>query len=135
MLEYNCQQNYYFEQHKLSNGQFCRIEFIEIKQGEYGVVFAVADKKRNLRGYMEETSENTLTLKSTGRCGLEPFIWCKDKMLEAETEISGLRKLFVLGEDSRRFRIYEKALKRYGYRKENTHLGFVMVKHFGRINK
>ena len=88
---------------------------------EYHVAFAVADKKKTLNAWFNSTSEDTITLKMTGRCGLEALYWCRDKLLEFEREVYPHRsidtKIVVTAEDSKRFRMYERALARYGYRK------------------
>lgn len=57
----------------------------------------------------------------TGRCGIEALVWCKNMLLEFEKEVPMEKnkdtKICVEGADSKRFRMYEKALSRYGYRK------------------
>ena len=69
----------------------------------------------------------------TGRCGIEALLWCRDKLLEFEREVriedSMDTKICVGGADSKRFRMYERALSRYGYRKVKTNWGeWLMVK-------
>lgn len=44
-------------------------------------------------------------------------------------------KIVVQGEDSRRFRLYERALSRYGYRKVKFQDGWEMVKFIKRKSK
>lgn len=118
----------FWQRHTLSNGQVCMIGFVrDFSDGgteEYNVVFAVADKKKQLRAFFEGSKENTITLKSTGKCGVEALYWAKDKILEFEEEIIGYNygkgdnvAIIVTGEEKRRFRLYEKALSRYGYKK------------------
>ncbi len=127
-FEYNRTDSMYWRRHKLSNGQFCMIGF---QQGlsdcgdmeDYNVVFAVADKKKQLRGFFNSSKENNITLKSTGKCGVEALFWARDMILEFEMQIQAFKKnnatisIMVAGEDARRFRLYERALSKYGYKK------------------
>lgn len=117
-----------WQRHKLSNGQFCMIGFERNINDcgdveDYNVVFAVADKKKQLKGFFECSKDNTITLESTGKCGIEALIWAKDKILEFEEEMKGYEgdnitiSIMVAGEDNHRFRLYERGLKRYGYKK------------------
>lgn len=125
----------YYKRHKLSNGQFCQIAFYRwngSRSTEYHVAFAVADKKKNLNGWFNQTKDDNLTLRATGRCGVEALFWARDMLLKFERYIF-LRetedtKIVVQGEDSRRFRLYERALSRYGYRKVKFQDGWEMVK-------
>lgn len=114
----------YFARHRLSNGQFCMVGFFQHETGRaiaYYVAFAVADKKKALSGWFNGSSDDSITLKMTGRCGVEALYWCRDKLLEFENHVRRPKnkdvKIVVGGEDSKRFRMYERALKRYGYRK------------------
>lgn len=127
-FELDHENDMFWQRHKLSNGQFCMIGFQRDLSEcgdveEYNVVFAVADKKKQLRGFFENSKENTITLKSTGKCGIEALKWARDKILEFEEEMRGYEgdnvtiSVMVSGEDARRFRLYERGLKRYGYRK------------------
>ena len=50
----------YYKRHKLSNGQFCQIGFYRwngSRSIEYHVAFAVADKKKNLNGWFNQTKD------------------------------------------------------------------------------
>ena len=81
---------------------------------------------------VNQTKDDNLTLRATGRCGVEALFWARDMLLEFEKYIF-LRetedtKIVVQGEDSRRFRLYERALSRYGYRKVKFQDGWEMVK-------
>lgn len=114
----------YFSRHRLSNGQFCMIGFYRHKAPraiEYHVAFAVADKKKILNAWFNGTAGDTITLRMTGRCGLEALYWCRNKLLEFECEVHQHKsvdtKIVVAAEDSKRFRIYKRALARYGYQK------------------
>lgn len=87
----------------------------------YYVAFAVADKKKNLNGWFHNSKDNNIEYKMTGRCGAEALFWCRDRLLDFEQLIYREKhkdtKIIVQGTDSKRFRMYEKALSRYGYKK------------------
>ena len=128
----------YYARHRLSNGQFCMVAFYRFQTGrstEYHVAFAVADKKKTLNAWFDGTKGNNIELKMTGRCGVEALFWCRDKILEFEREVHREQnkdtKICVSGEDSKRFRLYERALTRYGYQKVRTTYGWFMVKFLG----
>lgn len=129
----------FFMRHRLSNGQFCIIAFYRWmcrRSIGYSVAFAVADKKKNLNGWLNQTKDDNITLKMTGRCGVEALYWCRDRLLEFEKEIMldkvADTKIVVGAEDSKRFRLYSKALARYGYKKVMTPDGWTMQKSLGR---
>ena len=141
MMTWNSENECYYERHRLSNGQYCMVAFYRFYRSrsvEYHVVFAVADKKKALNGYFDQTKDNSISLKYTGRCGAEALIWCRDKLLEFENEVflsdTFETKIVVYGEDHRRFRFYERALTRYGYEKKLTDDGWAMVKKVLRNN-
>lgn len=125
----------YYSRHKLSNGQYCMIGLFQFRMKRslcYYVAFAVADKKKNLNGWFNGDSNNNIELKMTGRCGIEALLWCRDKLLEFEDFVPLIKhedtKIVVVGSDSRRFRMYEKALARYGYKKVFMEGEWSMVK-------
>lgn len=125
----------YYRRHKLSNGQYCMIGFQRWQtdfQTIYYVVFCVADKKKHLNGYLNQTKDDRITLKSTGRCGLEALVWAYKMMREFEERVcvaplSPVR-LAVIGEDRRRSHMYERALSRRGWHKEFLYGMWTMVK-------
>lgn len=128
IFEYDDIHEMYWCRHKLSNGQFCMIGFEyfpdEIKNyEEYNVVFAVADKKKQLREFFKGSTKDNITLKRTGKCGLEALLWAKDMILEFEEELRGFAgynitiAIVLSGEDKHRFRIYERGLHKHGYKK------------------
>lgn len=106
---------------------------------EYHVAFAVANKKKTLNAWFNGTSGDTITLKMTGRCGLEALYWCRDKLLEFEYEVYQHRsvdtKIVVTAEDSKRFRMYERALARYSYQKVKYGNKFEIIKFLPRERK
>ena len=132
MLTYDFRNRTYWCRHKLSNGQYCMIAFEEFsdtinryKGSNFNVAFVVADKKKQIRAWFDGTKDNTISLKSTGRCGVEALFWARDRILEFE-EMAAAGEIipcshgvtiWVSGEDSRRFHMYERALSRYGYSK------------------
>lgn len=137
---YDHENGMFYARHKLSNGQYCMIAFIEYERSrgaEYYVVFAVANKKKNLTGYFDENKNNNLTLKMTGTCGVEALFWAKRMLLQFERDVLPRRmgeneqaKIVVIGEDARRFQFYEKALPRLGYYKSCVDGSMAMIKTF-----
>lgn len=99
---------------------------------EYYVAFAVADKKKHLNGWFNQTKDDRLSCKCTGRCGIEALVWARDMLLDFENWIyinkNEDTKIVVEGADSRRFRLYQKALSKYGYNKVKTPTTWAMVK-------
>ena len=119
----------YYARHKLSNGQYCMIglmEYYNNRTTDYWVVFAVANKKKNLNGYFDETKDNNITLKMTGTCGVEALFWAKKMLIESGEK----SKIIVTGEDARRFHLYERALPRLGYYKSCVDGQMAMIKTF-----
>lgn len=138
-FKWDAENQGYFARHRLSNGQFCMIGFYQYytqRAIEYGVAFAVADKKKALNAWFNGTSKDTISLKMTGRCGVEALLWCRDKILEFENEIQRSKcrdtKITISATDSKRFRMYEKALTKYGYKKAFMHGTWLMVKSLGK---
>ena len=121
---WNKESEGFYSRHKLSNGQYCMVDFFRFHTKRatcYYVAFAVADKRKNLNGWFENNKNNNIEYKMTGRCGVEALLWCRDRLLEFEefvpTDKVEDTKIVVCATDSKRFRMYEKALSRYGYRK------------------
>ena len=144
LFTYDSQNWVYYARHKLSNGQYCMIAFVEYRYGysrtlEYYVIFAVADKKKNLNGYFNGDKNNNLTLKMTGTCGAEALCWARDMLHEFEKIVAEKAKrgrddevkICVMGEDGRRFRCYAKYLQRHGYRITSTQWGLGLIRSFG----
>ena len=126
----------WYEYKDLKNGQVCGIGFEKCDEDNrilWNVCFAIGNSKKQVRGYITGKDTYNLTLQSTGRCGLDGLIWAKDKILEFETLIVPNKlkknKIIIGGENSKRFHVYEKGLKRFGYIKENVYpFGWYMVK-------
>ena len=132
---WDAQTQAYHVRHKLSNGQYCQVAFYRNISGRtitYYVSFAVADKKKNLNGWFNETGDNTLTMKFTGRCGCEALLWCRDRILDFSQWVgkdqSYTTKISVFADDGRRFHLYERGLSRYGFQKVRTFFGWAMEK-------
>lgn len=133
---WNREAQAYFARHKLQNGQFCQIAFYKVyyrnRAVEYHVAFAVADKKKQLNAWFNSSEGNNIELKMTGRCGAAALIWARNMLLEFEKEVYLDKnidtKIVVMGEDARRFRLYERTLSRYGYIKTKVEDGWAMVK-------
>lgn len=132
---WNSESEGYYRRHRLSNGQFCQIAFYRYEYSrstEYYVAFAVADKKKHLNGWFDQTKYDRISGKCTGRCGIEALAWARDMLLEFEDWVyidkNEDTKIVVEGADSRRFRMYEKALSKYGYKKIREPAGWAMVK-------
>lgn len=102
----------------------------------YYVVFCVADKKKHLNGYLNASKENRITLKITGHCGIEALVWCYKMLKEFEEGVYVPRshrvRLAVMGDDKRRFHMYERALSRRGWHKEFLYGQWTMVKEVSR---
>jgi len=143
LFTYDDENLAYYARHKLSNGQYCMIAFVEYYYGysrtlEYFVIFAVANKKKNLNGYFNGDKNNNLTLKMTGTCGTEALYWARnmihefEKTVKEKTENSKYDevKICVMGEDGRRFRCYAKYLQKHGYRITSTQWGLSLIKSF-----
>lgn len=124
VFKWDRESNGWYARHKLSNGQYCMIGLYRFHMNRatcYSVAFAVADKKKNLSGWFESNKNNTIEQKMTGRCGIEALLWCRDRLLDFERFVSIEKnmdtKIIVQGSDSKRFRLYEKVLSKYGYKK------------------
>lgn len=117
MFKYNHEQQFYFVRHKFPSGMTAEMGFIpggdEVTY--YAEVFLVIYHKR------KQQSQNYL--KSTGKDGLETYVWAKNCLVELELEVVRLAKwegcdravVEVLWEDSRRRRVYTKVLSKMGY--------------------
>ncbi len=133
------ESNGWYARHRLSNGQYCMIAFFQCYTSRaiyYYVAFAVADKKKSLNGWFSENKNNNIECRMTGRCGVEALFWCRDRILEFEKFVHRDKtyntKIVVQGADAKRFRLYEKGLSRYGYKKSFMGGGWSMVKSLGR---
>lgn len=117
---------FYYKYGKLSNDQSCMICFIKYQRHkksskvasiDYFVSFAIANKKKHLLNYMFSKEGYSICLKETGNAGFEGLIWAYKQIKEFEDVPYAPFNIIVMGEDTRRFRIYEHFLKREGYKK------------------
>lgn len=138
IFTWNRESEGWYARHKLSNGQYCMVGFFRFHTSRatcYYVAFAVADKKKNLNGWFSNDSNNNIECKMTGRCGAEALLWCRDRLLDFERLVGRDKsediKIIVQGADSKRFRMYERALSRYGYKKAFMDGGWSMIKTLG----
>lgn len=151
---YDRKNDIFFVPHTLSNGQHCMIGFTHEgddfkRRSDFYVCFGIANKRKSVKGFFYGTKDNDITLKSTGRSGIEALKWARDRILEFEEVLSyecerdacwlgDAVTIRVAGEDSRRFRMYERALSKYGYRKvkgEKDDYPWYMVKTIRRERK
>lgn len=114
--EYKC--DVYFKRTKLSNGQLAEILFEETyrvnKFIDYNVVFVIGSKRKNLNCSKMDSC-------STGKVGLEGLIWAKKQIIEFEKFIlksNHKEKVYisVLWSDNRRRKVYERGLKKLGFK-------------------
>ena len=126
MFHYDREYCYYYEYHKLSNGQtacFALPEWKYPRHTDLYVCFGIANKKKQLRKWLIEDGYGDLDLNITGTCGTEGLIWAYKKIEEAIDYFrgNGVRyyNIIVLASDHRRFTVYEHFLKRLGFRKQN----------------
>lgn len=114
---------FYSERKKLKNGQMCEIKIYEKvckNQVLYPIVFAIADKKKQLKAYLDGTNGGEkICLHCTGK-SLEGLIWAKNQILNFKPQKAG--KIFITGEDKRRYQVYKRVLLKYGFKEE--HLDF-----------
>jgi len=121
---------FYSDRLKLKNGQICAIRIFEVINKDkilYCVVFAIANKRKNLFAYLDgKKGGEKLCLHSTGK-SLEGLIWAKNQILNFKPPKQG--KLIIKGEDSRRYHTYKKVLLKYGFKEENLdYRGLVLTK-------
>lgn len=117
MFAYNREEDFYYARHTFPSGMTAEMGFFpggdEVTY--YAEVFLVIYHKRKQR------SQNYL--KSTGKDGLETYVWAKSRLVELEFKVASLAKregcdravVEVLWEDSRRRRVYTKVLSKMGY--------------------
>lgn len=137
MFKYDIENSTYYLYHILSNGQIIYIgfDFIELNRKTeteiFNVVLAIGNKKKNINSWLNY-EKNSLTMQSTGRCGLEGLMWAREQLIKFEEFIFYNSryniKLIVSADDSKRFHVYEKALMKLGYKKERMYNKRHMVK-------
>lgn len=124
-------EGFYFAEKVFKSGMTGRIEIGDFTNNSnkkiYWSVFLVVYHKRK--------QINTLTLKQTGKDGLEPLIWAKQAILSFESILikSDFHEnlptyIYVGADDKRRFRAYQKGLSRHGFRKACIEGEWVLIK-------
>ena len=109
----------YYKRHFLSNGQVCEIRFYKDEsKNSYSVGFCVANKKKYLNAWFSG-EKNSISYKSSGRCGLEALLWAKNQLAQFEQFIDKPCEILITGEDQKRFRVYKWALEKCGYKMIN----------------
>lgn len=124
-FKFNKDYGEYYKYGKLSNGQSCLIVLSEHKDElekykTYTVGFAIANKKKHLRNWVNQESGFSIDSTQTGTAGFEGLIWAYKMLKQFEKEVYSDCNIVVQGADSRRFRIYEHFLKREGYIKTKS---------------
>lgn len=139
VVDKNTGYHFYRKRNKLSNGQFCEIEFLEEyiiidNRINYYVSFAIANKKKELNKWFNG-KDSSINCETTGKCGLEGLLWAKNCIKEFEEYIweiyggyEGGVYIIVSGEDKRRYRVYERGLRDLGYEKWNRFGEWVLGK-------
>lgn len=96
------------------------------KRVYWGVFLVIYHKRKQI---------DTLTLKQTGRDGLEPLVWAKqavlafeDFLVERGSNYDLPNYIYIGAEDKRRFRAYQKGLGSSGFRKVFVDGNWVLVK-------
>lgn len=113
----------WIEYTKLSNGQSVVICFDknyrhEIGSGyDYAVAFAIANKKKVLRQWLNSDGYGDLDMTTTGKCGVEGLLWAFKMVREfIGTHMYENDRIIVYGSDARRQKVYRHFL--------TTRLGF-----------
>lgn len=115
----------WIEYKKLSNGQTAIIAFNknwmhEIGNGnDYSVAFAIANKKKVLKQWIDGSGYGDLDMTTTGSCGVEGLLWAYEMIKYfIENRLYKDDRIIVFGSDARRFRIYQHFLtRRLGFEK------------------
>lgn len=113
----------WIEYTKLSNGQSAVICFDknyrhEIGSGyDYAVAFAIANKKKVLRQWLNSDGYGDLDMTTTGKCGVDGLLWAFKMVREfIGTHMYENDRIIVYGSDARRQKVYRHFL--------TTRLGF-----------
>ena len=109
----------YYTKTKFSNGQTGILFFekdICYKIIEWNVIFGINNKRKHIMAWIEGKESMDAT---TGKCGLEGLIWARNGLLAFEDFIGGSKfkqRIVVSWTDSKTKRVYERYLKKIGYR-------------------
>jgi len=136
-FQYNRDYQYYYEFLKMKNNQTAVIAFIKYdydRHTDYYVVFGIANKKKILQAWLDETGNGDIELQTTGKSGsVEGLIWAYKKIQEFANEFHSdknikERKIIVMASDSRRYRIYKHYLSRIGFTEQPTTDGLTLIR-------
>lgn len=104
----------WIEYTKLSNGQSAVICFDknyrhEIGSGyDYAVAFAIANKKKVLRQWLNSDGYGDLDMTTTGKCGVEGLLWAFKMVREfIDKHMYESDRIIVYGSDARRQKVYK----------------------------
>ena len=123
-MTYDYKYMRWVEYTKLSNGQSAVIVFDKNWRHEIGsgsdcsVAFAIANKKKVLRQWLDSDGYGNLDMTVTGNCGVEGLMWAF-KMVQKFIDEHMLEndRIIVYGSDARRYKIYKHFLtSRLGFR-------------------
>lgn len=137
MFERDYDRGMFYTYHKLSNGQTAFMGFFECgweeHQNYFSVCLAIANKKKQIKKWLNEQKGSNITLQSTGKTGLESFFWARKTILEFENFILDYYpkneiRIYIEGEDRRRYKSYKSALEKYGYKEILIENKFVLMK-------
>ena len=136
-FQYNRDYEYYYEYLKMKNNQTAVIAFIKYdddRHTDYYVVFGIANKKKILQAWLDETGNGDIELRTTGKSGsAEGLIWAYNKIQEIAEEFQSdkdvkERKIVVMASDSRRYKIYKHFLSRIGFTEQPTRDGYTLIR-------
>lgn len=128
---FDYQNDCYIDRTQLSNGQTACIVFDKYYMSDsndiaFNVVFAIANKKKQIRQWMNGTGYGSLDMQITGNCGIEGLAWAAARLKEFESickvrYASYTRKVLIIitGSDMRRYKTYARYLTKHGYREAN----------------
>lgn len=124
-IEFNDNEYYFYERTTLDNGQVAEIRFYEDVTSdfvEWGVAFAVADKKKHLKAWFNsERGGEKINGKQTGKNGISALLWAKQKIIDfiknpPVVVSSNPQRVRVSWIDNRRKRVYMHSLGKCGFR-------------------
>lgn len=135
----NFKEHYYYKRHQLSNKQVCELRMYQYRAKDctqFCVAFVVANKKKHIAAWFGDYGGGTrVDMKTTGKAGIEPLMWCKEQLLLFQKQIVRHYrkyeriKIVIYATDAKRFHAY-RYMKRYGY-VEGVHFGCrALVKNF-----
>lgn len=123
-MKWDSKEQRWYEYGKLSDGKTAVIIFDRYWRNEidssadYYVSFAIANKKKTINQWMNDTGNGDLDLKITGSGSTEGLVWAyKNIQYFIEEVMRNVDRIIIQGSDNRRFKIYEHFLKRLDFKK------------------